>query len=59
VEWVEFNEITSAAVILHYAEAVMTRYDVNHDGLLTNDEIDVASRDIYGLHQKVRQRENE
>lgn len=38
-EWVEPNEITNLAVVVHYAESVMTRFDKNGDGFLDSTEI--------------------
>ncbi|NJL24146.1 MAG: hypothetical protein HC902_02510 [Calothrix sp. SM1_5_4] len=38
-KWVESNEISTVTVVLHYAEAVMTRYDSNKDGVLRNSEL--------------------
>lgn len=48
-EWVELSELSTLAVVLHYAEAVMTRYDVDGDGLLTNPEVDMASETFMGF----------
>ncbi|MGE0526671.1 MAG: hypothetical protein AB7G93_12610 [Bdellovibrionales bacterium] len=41
-EWVELNELSTVAVVAQYAEAVMTRYDVNRDHQLDFDEVDTA-----------------
>lgn len=51
-QWVEFNELTTLAVVLHYSEAVMTRYDANHDGSLNNAEIDQAAEVFMGFIKK-------
>lgn len=51
-EWVEANELSTLAVVLHYSEAVMTRYDVNRDGLLTNSEIGAAVEVFRGFIKK-------
>ncbi len=51
-QWVEINELTTLAVILHYSEAVMTRYDANHDGSLNNSEIDQAAEVFMGFIKK-------
>lgn len=37
--WVEHAELATMAVISQYAEAVMTRFDSNHDGVLVNREV--------------------
>lgn len=38
-DWVESNELTSLAVVMHYVEAVMVRFDRNQDGHLTYEEM--------------------
>jgi hypothetical protein len=40
--WVEMSELSTIAVVSHYAEAVMTRFDTDESGTLTNPEIDQA-----------------
>ena len=42
-DYVEASEITTLAVVLHYAEAVMTRFDADQDGLLNDLEIRAAT----------------
>lgn len=42
-DFVEASELTTIAVVLHYAEAVMTRFDENLDGQLDDDEIRKAT----------------
>ena len=37
--WVEHSELATVAVIAQYAEAVMTRFDANRDGVLVNKEV--------------------
>lgn len=39
LQWVERSELSIVAVVLHYLEAVMIRYDQNRDGQLTADEL--------------------
>lgn len=39
LEWVERSELSIVAVVLHYLEAVMIRFDHNRDGQLTSDEL--------------------
>ncbi|MBX7231855.1 MAG: hypothetical protein K1X29_07190 [Bdellovibrionales bacterium] len=39
---VDWSQITTTAVILHYVESVITRYDLNSDGELTGEEVDRA-----------------
>jgi hypothetical protein len=39
VEWVEKNELSIMAVVLHYLETVLTRFDTDRDGILINREI--------------------
>lgn len=41
-QWLEPGQLTTLAVSLHYAEAIMTRYDLDRDGLLTNSEMEAA-----------------
>lgn len=50
-EWVEFSELTTLSVVTHYAEAVMTRYDQDGDGILSGDEIYQASDTFIGFIQ--------
>lgn len=38
-KWVEYNELSIMAVVLHYLEAVLTKFDTNGDGILVNDEV--------------------
>jgi len=40
--WVERNEVSIMAVVMHYMEAVLTRFDANRDGALNNKEIEKA-----------------
>ncbi len=51
-EWVELSELSTLMVVMHYAEAVLTRYDKNHDAALTNGEIDVAAGLFMGFIKK-------
>jgi hypothetical protein len=37
--FIEASEITTMSVVLHYAEAVMTRFDQDQDGKLNDDEV--------------------
>ncbi len=41
-KWAELAEMSAMATILHYSEAIMTRYDLNQDSILKESEIDVA-----------------
>lgn len=50
-DWVEYNELTTLTVVMHYAEAVMTRYDLNGDGVLDTAEIHPAEDVFYGFIQ--------
>ncbi|MGE4132206.1 MAG: hypothetical protein AB7F86_11250 [Bdellovibrionales bacterium] len=51
-DWVEMNELSIVAVVFHYIEAVMVRYDKNGDGILDNDEIRRAIPVFTGFIQK-------
>ncbi len=50
--WVEYSEFTTLAVVMHYAEAVMTRFDADRDGTLSNPEIDPAAEIFMGFIKK-------
>ncbi len=52
-EWVERSEITTVTVMIHYAEAIMTRFDTDNDGVLTNDEINAAVPIFSGFIKKI------
>jgi len=41
-KWVEKSELSTLAVVVLYSESVMTRYDGNHDGTLSDEEVDQA-----------------
>jgi len=56
-EWVEVNELSTLAVVLHYSEAVMTRYDHNRDGRLDNAEIEEAAMVFKGFIKKFAKEE--
>lgn len=51
--WVERNELSTVAVVTHYAESVMTRFDRNQDGQLTNDELEAAVPLFNGFIKKI------
>lgn len=52
-DWVEMSELSTLMVVLHYAEAVMTKYDVNpRNGALDNAEIDEAAKVFMGYIKK-------
>jgi hypothetical protein len=51
-EYVEYNELSIIAVVLHYLEAVMTRFDGNRDGLLKTDEVRKAMPIFRGFIQR-------
>ncbi len=51
-QWMEKNELGIVSVILHYMEAVLTRFDTNQDGVLTNDEVRAAVPVFRGFVQK-------
>lgn len=52
IEWVERSELAIMAVVLHYLEAVLTRYDVSRDGILTTDELRKAVPIFSGFIQR-------
>ena len=52
-DWVERNEISTMAVVLHYIESVMTRYDSNQDGILTSSELEQAVPVFAGFIKKI------
>lgn len=41
-DWIEESELTTMMVIMQYSEAVMSRYDVNHDGFIKGREARAA-----------------
>lgn len=45
--WVEANELSTLAVVMHYAEAVMTRYDTNRDGRLDDVEVKTGALPVF------------
>ena len=47
--WVELNELSVFSVVLHYAEAMVTRYDTDHNGILTSVELEGAADVIGGF----------
>ncbi len=47
--WVELSEFSTLSVISYYAEAVMTRFDTDESGTLTNPEVDEANRLFIGF----------
>jgi hypothetical protein len=51
-DWVEYSELSIMAVVLHYIEAVLTRFDANRDGVLTNPEIRKAIPVFVGYIQR-------
>ncbi|MGE3760415.1 MAG: hypothetical protein AB7H97_21805, partial [Pseudobdellovibrionaceae bacterium] len=54
-DWVEMSELSTLMVVLHYAEAVMTKYDVNpRNGALDNAEVEEASKVFMGYIKKFR-----
>ncbi|MGZ3724024.1 MAG: hypothetical protein ACXVA9_13870, partial [Bdellovibrionales bacterium] len=53
-DWVEKNEISTLAVVVHYAESVMTRFDRNQDGKLDNSELEGAVPIFAGFIKKIR-----
>lgn len=46
--FVEWHEVTTLAMILHYTEAVMTRYNANNDNFLETREVWQAYRTFRG-----------
>lgn len=52
-EWLERAEVSTMAVVAHYAESVMTRYDRNEDGILDEVEIEDAIPVFAGFIKKV------
>ena len=52
-DWVEYAEFSTLSVVIHYAEAVMTRYDSNEDGFLDEYEVDAAAPVFAGLIDRV------
>lgn len=55
-DWIEKGEIDSIAMILHYSEAIMTRYNVNHDNILDKDEVMAAFPVFEGLIRKLAEK---
>jgi hypothetical protein len=51
-DWVEMSELSTLAVVLHYSEAVMTKYDRNRNGALDNGEIEDAVKVFQGYIKK-------
>lgn len=51
-DWVELSELNMLVVVLHYLEAIMTRYDVNVDGILNAAEIVEAEKTFPGYFEK-------
>jgi hypothetical protein len=50
--WVEYSEISVTAVVLHYLEAVLTRFDSNRDGMLNSGEVNLAMPIFRGYIQR-------
>lgn len=48
-DWIEISEFSTLAVVAFYSEAVLTRFDVNEDGQLTNPELDRAAEIFRGF----------
>lgn len=48
-QWIEMSEFSTIAVVSHYAEAVMTRFDTDESGTLTNPEIAEATNLFRGF----------
>ncbi len=46
-EWVEMSEFSTLAVVMHYSEAVMTRFDLNGDLRLDNAEINQGAIPVF------------
>lgn len=51
-DWVERNEISIMSVVMHYMEAVLTRFDTNRDGILVNQEVEKAVPVFAGFIQR-------
>jgi len=51
--YIESSEITVLSVVLHYAETIMTRFDLNGDGVLNDKEIEPAAKLFVPLIRKV------
>lgn len=47
-KYVEWHEVTTLAMVLHYTEAVMTRYNVNNDSTLDTREVWQAYKTFRG-----------
>jgi hypothetical protein len=47
-KWLESTELSTMAVVLHYGEAVLTRYDLNGDGMLDAGEVEAAESIFVG-----------
>ncbi len=52
-EIVEIGEISTFCVVLHYVEVIMTRYNLNGDHFLTNEEIEKAFPIFNSMIKKV------
>ena len=52
-QWIESGEIGSFSVILHYVEAIMTRYDTDANGLLETNEAWASYKVFRGLIAKL------
>lgn len=52
-KWVEKNELSTMAVVAHYTESIMTRFDVNLDGKLDSAELSGAVPLFSGFIKKI------
>lgn len=52
VDWVEKNELCIVAVVLHYLESVMIRFDSDRNGILTGPELRKAAPIFSGFIQR-------
>lgn len=60
LEWIERSDFATLAVLLHYGESVLTRFDADYDGALNFTEITQAIPIFSGYIQKfVKDRDNE
>lgn len=41
-DWVEKSELSTLSVVILYSESVLTRFDADYDGTLSDPEVDVA-----------------
>ncbi len=52
IPWVERNELSIIAVVLHYLEAVVIRFDANRNGVLSGEELRSAAPLFSGFIQR-------